>query len=292
MVAEPAAERCPVCAEVLPAGALKCKACGALRSWVSQCQSCGAPIPQAATVCYECGQFPRHGRPCAACKRPLPPGANTCGACGALQWFRGYLQLSQSSLSLLVALISALTALGAVLSTLHLPRSETRVFFQAIAEGDAGVATEEERKLWLEIDNFGNRPSRIRGVKLILHGDRDVTLPVKIIQPSIEQLVVQGGGRPLMLQLESPDWSPQDFSIPTRADPKFEQFLTNNGHRLELMVVEYGSGAMPKPIEEMPAWVLPTLLCRGALGNPPNDLTVSDSCEQLATRLASGGSKR
>ena len=289
-MAEPAVDHCPVCAEVLPAAALKCKACGSLRSWVSQCQSCGAPIPKAATVCHECGQFPRHGRLCAACKRPLPPGANTCGDCGALQWFRGYLQLSQSSLSLLVALVSGLTALGAVLSTLHLPRSETRVFYQALAEGDGSASLDVERKLWLEIDNFGNRSARIRGIKLILHGDRDVTLPVEIKEPSVERLVVQGGGPSLMLQLEAPAWSPQDFSIPTRADPAFEQFLTNSGHRLEVMVVEYGREAAPKPIEGMPAWVLPTLICRAALANPPIDTAVSDSCEQLAARLGSGGS--
>jgi hypothetical protein len=201
-----------------------------------------------------------------------------------LQWFGGYLQLSQTSLSLLVALITSVIALGAFLSTLHFPGSETRVFFQAIAEGNENTGNADEQRLWLEIDNFGNRPSRIRGVHLLLHGDRDLTPSVKILQPSMEQLVVQGG-RSLMLQLEVPAWSPQYFSIPTRADSKFEQLLTHKGHRLELMVVEYGSTAAPKMIEEMPAWVLPTLLCRGAQGNPPEDPAPQDSCEQLKDRL-------
>jgi hypothetical protein len=287
MLAEPAVDRCPVCAEALPPGALKCRACGALRTWVSQCQSCGAPLPEAATVCHECGQFPRNVRLCAACKRPLPPGASTCGSCSALQWFGGYLQLSQTSLGLLLALIGSVTALVAVLSNLHLPRSETRVFFHAVADNDSGAATQE---LWLEVANFGNRPARIRGANLILHGKKDLTRPVRIIRPDVEQLMVQGGGPSLMVQLEGPDWRPQDFAISTRHDPKFEPFLSDKGHRLELMVVEYGRGAEPKPIEGMPAWVLPTLLCRGARGHPPDDMDVSDSCGQLAARLGSEGS--
>ncbi len=274
--AESAEVRCPVCAEVLPAGARKCKGCGALRSWDADCESCGSPLPKTATVCHECGRFPRNARTCAACRQPLPMDARICGGCGALQWFGGHLHVSNSTLSLVVALITSFTALGAVLVNMKpFASSDPRVFFQAMAANDA-LVTEEERRFWLSIFNSGNRPAGVLDATLILNSNQgEQKLPVKIVQPAANHRLVPGG-ESLEIELQVPDWNPKDFSIPSRMHPTFNTFLKRT-HRLELKIFEHGQAAAAMDIEGVPPLMLPALLCRAAQGSADE---TSDPCSE------------
>ncbi|HEX5718566.1 MAG TPA: zinc ribbon domain-containing protein [Thermoanaerobaculia bacterium] len=276
---ESAEGHCPVCAEALPAGARKCKACGALRSWTALCESCGSPLPETATVCHECGRFPRSVRTCAACRQPLHLEARTCGGCGALQWFGGHLHVSNSTLSLVVALITSFTALGAVLANMKpFASSDPRVFFQAVAPNNELESTEEERRFWLSIFNSGNRPAGILDAILVLNsrqGERK--LQVEIVQPAENQRLVPGG-ESLVMELEMPDWNPKDFSIPSRPHVMFKPFL-NRAHHLELRIFEHGRKAEVMDIEGVPQWVLPALLCRAAQGSAEE---TSDPCREIS----------
>jgi hypothetical protein len=275
---------CPVCAEVIPAGALKCKGCGALRSWDACCESCGSPLPKAATVCHECGRFPRNDRSCSACRQPLPPDARSCGACGALQWFRGYFQISQSTLTLLLALVSSLTAFGAVMTTLEPSYSQTSAFFNSSSSQDADKGDVQAKQLWLEVENSGNRSARVQGARLVLIGDRQkqrAVLPLKLLQPKAEDpRSVPGRGRSLMVHLEIPSWDSQDFSIPSRIDPRFGPFLARP-HRLELEVLEYGHQQVTRlRIQDIPKPILSALLCRSAEMHPAlGDVGLLDPCK-------------
>lgn len=277
--ARPAKGRCPVCAEPLPAGARKCKACGALRSWTALCESCGSPVPESATVCHECGRFPRNVRACAACSQPLPLEARTCGGCGALQWFGGHLHLSQSTLSLVVALVTSFTALGAVLANVKpFASSEPRAFFQAMAPNNELESTEEERRFWLSIFNSGNRPAGVLDATLVLDGPRgEQKLPVEIVQPAGNNRVVPGG-ESLEIELEMPDWNPRNFSIPSRTHRLFKEFL-DRSHRLELRIFEHGQPAEVVEIEGLPPLMLPALLCRSAQGSIDE---TSDPCREVS----------
>jgi hypothetical protein len=273
------ATACPVCADVLPAGALKCKGCGALRSWLALCESCGTPLPEQATVCHECGRFPRNGRMCASCKQPLSPDARSCGSCGALQWFGGHLHMSSSTLSLIVALITSITALGAVAANMKpFARSDPRVFFQAIAPNNELEPTEEERRFCLTVFNSGNRPAGVLDASLLLKGGKgEKKLPVRIVEPPVNQRLVPGG-ESLTIELEVPDWNPKDFSIPSRQDPGFKKFL-RKAHSLELRLFEEGKEAEATNIEGIPPSMLPALLCRAAQGSASE---TDDPCRELS----------
>lgn len=283
-VAEPVPKRCPVCTEVLPAGAMKCKACGAFHDWTAQCGSCGTPVSATASVCHECGRFPRNERRCVSCRRPMDPDARTCGGCGAVQGFRGYLNISQTTLSLVVAIISSLTALGAVMTNLWSPRSERHVYFQALASNQ-GEETDpaERRRFWVLVTNTGKRPVGVRGARLHLTGSPK-PIAVRIVRPEVENRSVEKG-ESLMVELELPGWSPEDYSLSSRTDPKFAAFL-NNGHGLDVTISGYGEGGREvKRIEGMPPSALAALLCQSASALPGE---AEDPCLELFHEVLEG----
>jgi hypothetical protein len=203
----------------------------------------------------------------------MPADARTCSGCGALQWFRGYLHISQTTLSLVVALISSLTALGAVMANLVPARSERHVYFQALASSDEGGDT-AGRRFWVLVTNTGKRPVGVQSATLYIKGAPKRA--IKIVEPAVAKRSV-GSGESLMVELELPGWTPADFSLSSRSDSGFKGFL-ERGHGLDVTISGYGDGGQEKKrIEGMPDKVLAALLCRSASSTPGEE---TDLCRE------------
>lgn len=272
---------CPVCGEPLAAGSRRCKSCGSLRSWTALCESCGTPVPANATVCHECGRYPRSGRPCAHCGLPLPPTARSCQGCGALQWGRGMLFLSQSTLGLLVVLISSITSLVAVVHSFEVfADSETKLSFSAADSAEVKAELGDAPRITLLATNRGNRSSGIASGSLSIVRRRlgkALEMPLLVVDPAADQRVIEPGGS-MAVTFGLRSWYPPDYGIATRTDAAFAALLCSK-KQLFVLVSEYG-GERTRPVD-VPDQALQDLLCAAAIvpkDEPPN----SDFCAQRA----------
>ena len=271
--APPALDPCPVCTDPLPAGSRKCKTCGALRSWTADCASCGTPIPAAATVCHECVRYPRDQRSCAACGQTLPPGARTCGSCHALQIGRGWLHLSQNTLSLLVAFASSITSLVALAAAVEpFADSKTTLSYQGMAANVESAAPPEERRFSVLAINDGNRPAGVVRGELIV--DKGPPLPLTIVEPPLDRRIVEAEHSATVV-LGLPMWNPQQFGVANRADASFERLLCRS-KTVSVVVKEY-HGEETRRVR-MPPRALETLLCRAA-SSVLGDTAATEYCE-------------
>lgn len=147
------------------------------------------------------GDLPPGTKRCVACAEPINAAATKCIHCSTDQDRRRYLSLSSTALSLLVALVSVLTAAVPVAIIALTPKNSHLVFSaQGVTPG----------KIALLVSNQGIRPGSIQPDALLYWGVRgkdsfSLNLYVNTSSPAI--LIDPSKSRPLLLVAgESPRW--------------------------------------------------------------------------------------
>jgi hypothetical protein len=139
-VTEPAAAKpCIWCgAKQEDPNALRCASC---HLWLErrQCGVCGEPISPDASYCNACKSLQTTlYKNCRVCQARLPKNADRCNACTSLQSWRRLVPVSQTTIAMLAALLSAMSALlPHVSDALH--RNSDTSFIVTSATGDAIV---------------------------------------------------------------------------------------------------------------------------------------------------------
>jgi hypothetical protein len=122
-VTEPACIWCG--SELKQQDARRCANC---KSWQEQrqCGICGEPIARDASYCNACksAQTVLYTN-CVVCQARMPEDARRCNACSSFQDWRRHVSYSQSTLALLVALVSALGSLFLQMSNVLNRNSDT-----------------------------------------------------------------------------------------------------------------------------------------------------------------------
>jgi hypothetical protein len=97
---------------------------------------------------------------CRICQEPIHPNAKRCNACGSYQDWRRYFDFSAVVLSLLVALISVISAVGPRIIS-FLPPLGSRLEIKSYYYSTDGIS--------LIAENKGNQPGHIGRVNLVLY---------------------------------------------------------------------------------------------------------------------------
>jgi hypothetical protein len=183
-------------------------------------------------------------------------------------------------MSLVVALVSTLTSLFAVVHSFELlADSETRLTYSSVGGEEAQAEIPPEQRLTLVATNSGNRPAGIaRGTLAIERTNRpDVELGLVAVVPVADRRVVEAN-KPMAVTFGLPAWDPASYGIAARTDVAFAALLCRP-KRLSIVVSEYSA----ERTEEVavPDRALQTLLCAAAVvakDETPNP----DFCAELA----------
>lgn len=174
---------CIFCGEGLRPGGVRCNKCNQNQSWTRECINCGRPMPQDAGYCKECNNYQDPESRCDSCRAYIPKGSKAClrcnsyqgpkvrclscrsyipeeskicSRCNSVQFFWGYVNVSQLTLSLLVALISLLVAAVPLIKSL-LARDHSKTSFSI-------VELTKSDKLMVLARNEGNEASYLKSV--------------------------------------------------------------------------------------------------------------------------------
>jgi hypothetical protein len=120
------------------------------------CTTCGNIVRQDAKKCEHCNEV-QYERQCAVCGANMPYRASYCNACKSYQNWRRHIGVSQTTLALLVALISMVTPMLKEISDFARRDSNTTVAFQS--------ATEKE--ITVNVLNTGKSRSLLRRFRLV-----------------------------------------------------------------------------------------------------------------------------
>jgi len=133
-------------------------------------------------------------RRCSECWQPVPTQAKICPACKAYQDWRRYLTVGQTSLALIVALISVLTAFVPVLSDALTPKNSNLYFdYQGSALFNIAVLA----------SNSGTRPGTVLGGTLTMSTGPAIQLGV--LNPSTAAAIIEAGKTVLVSFRTQPD---------------------------------------------------------------------------------------
>lgn len=168
--AGPTMSSCRFCGSPMPLGAVRCNPCGLLQSWVKPCIQCGVLLPDAARYCPGCKSYQVDSRQCVSCGAYIAKRAKVCPQCSSTQVFGGYLNVGQSSLALVVALLAVISTGWPMLKatwTWKPDRSETHL---RVIEMKAPESTFSEHRLLLLATNSGSQPSYLSRVWIAAGG--------------------------------------------------------------------------------------------------------------------------
>src|SRR5215469_8570287 len=116
------------------------------------CKVCREPIKTAASKCFYCGSY-QDWRVCKICGEPISTTARKCTHCDSYQDWRGGINISNTVLSLLVALVSVLAvAIPAIHEALKAKNSELRFAFQGV----------NKEAITIFATNSGTRPGAVQ----------------------------------------------------------------------------------------------------------------------------------
>jgi hypothetical protein len=131
-----------------------------------------------AKFCTECKTY-RDGKNCKSCGRWIPLGAQQCAECHTFQDFRRFAPGNAVVLSLLLSLISVISAVGPALLNLINFRSETTGFLIG-SEFDPAVSR-DKHVLVVRLMNSGGRASFVSDASLDLTTVGGGVVPLEII---------------------------------------------------------------------------------------------------------------
>ena len=241
---------CVICRQVLPVGdAKKCTKCGSLQNRTHPCPACGAYGIQGVIACHDCGQYPgESAKECRNCRKRLPPGAKFCPHCDSPQIFRGWLKVSATTLSLLIALFSVTGMV--VQGLIHIwpdQGSETNVTFYALGDLEVPGARESPRRqISVLAMNSGDRPSTIQKARLLCPNE-DMTRELRIVAPKVRDRLIQPG-QSVIFTLEHPGWNFSEMGVSSETDPKYD-LLLGQKFSLEVEVAEFDQDPKPRTVE-------------------------------------------
>ena len=140
---------------------------------------------------------------CAACGEEISSAAVKCARCGSYQNWRRYVDISNTTISLLIALISVIGLVAPVL--------------QRISTGTQAILDEELQGIfggsaYIFVTNSGTAPGSVQGLRLISEQVTDGmqdnrTLFTFAMQP---QLIRPGDAKQLVIPIDSPVWQMLD----------------------------------------------------------------------------------
>ncbi|HEV7508572.1 MAG TPA: zinc ribbon domain-containing protein [Thermoanaerobaculia bacterium] len=231
---------CRFCGAAMPAGAARCNACQLLQDWTKSCLNCGAFLPSSARYCKNCGTYQGKSKECVSCGGYIPEKARICPKCNSVQAFRGLVNVSQVTLSLLIALLSVAGIVVPALKGFFTP-SRSRTSLELIEI----VGTGDESRLLLLASNSGNRPSYLRTISIEFKEFPQANRPMSIGGDAAQRLLKPGEQKLFWLNAEGFKFS--SLGIKGRDDPIFKTKLLGGAHVLKAEVV--GIGESQKPIE-------------------------------------------
>jgi len=226
----------------MPAGAVRCNECELRQDCAKPCIHCGTLLPDSARYCPGCQSYQIDNRECVSCGAYISKQAKVCPKCSSFQAFGGYLNVSQLTITLVIALLSVLGTVVPVIKKTFTPdRSKTVLEVLEMREPQASTAAEYQ--LLLLATNSGNRPSYLHNVKLEFtqfpEANRYMTIVVKkpedrLLPPNLPQL--------LWLQVDL-----RRSALHFKNEAEFKEKYLGGGHVLKAEVI--GTREGEKPIE-------------------------------------------
>jgi RNA polymerase subunit RPABC4/transcription elongation factor Spt4 len=216
---------CRFCGTAMPAGATRCNACELLQDWTTSCPNCGSFLPASARYCKNCGTYQGANKECVSCGGYIPKRARICPKCNSVQAFRGLVNVSQVTLSLLIALLSVIGIVGPALKGYLTPnRSRTSLEL---------IELDDELRLRLLASNSGNRPSYLRSITIEFKEFPKANQVLLIDGDANNRLLKPGEQQLLLLQTDGFDLSA--LGLKESEDPRFL-----GGHVLKAEIVGIG----------------------------------------------------
>jgi len=234
---------CRFCGAAMPAGAARCNACQLLQDWTKSCLNCGAFLPSSARYCKNCGTYQGKSKECVSCGGYIPEKARICPKCNSVQAFRGLVNVSQVTLSLLIALLSVAGIVGPALKSFFTPnRSRTSLEL---------IELNGDYQLRLLASNSGNRPSYLRAVKIEFNAFPRANQYLSIIESDAGHRLLKPGEQQLLL-LQTDGFSLSTLGIKGREDAAFKTKFLEGGHALKAEIVGIGESREPIEVEANP----------------------------------------
>lgn len=239
----PGRNACRFCGAAMPAGVARCNACELHQDWTKTCLNCGAFLPSSARYCKSCENYQGPGKECVSCGGYIPDRAKICPKCDSVQAFRGFVNVSQVTLSLLIALLSVLGTVGPAVKGFLTPNhSQTRL--ELIEVG-------EDFRLLLLASNSGNRTSYLRSVRIEFKEFPRADRSLSILGDASKRLLKPGEQQLLWLGAEE-GFALSDLGIKDKEDPKFKKKFLGGKHVLKADIVGIGESRKQIEVEASP----------------------------------------
>ena len=237
---------CRFCGSPMPTGAMRCNECGLRQDWTKPCIKCGALLPDSARYCPGCESYQVDNRECVSCGAYISKQAKVCPQCSSFQAFGGYLNVSQLTITLIIALLSVLGTVGPVIKKAVTP-DQSRTELQVIEMRAPQPPTVYEYQLLLLATNSGNRPSYLHSVKLEFEQFPQANRYMTIVNKPEDRLINPNRQQLLWLQV---DFRRSEFRF--KNDEDFKKRYLNGGHALKAEVVGTGEGEQPIEVKADP----------------------------------------
>lgn len=237
---------CRFCGSPMPAGAVRCNECELRQDWAKPCIHCGALLPDSARYCPGCQSYQVDNRECVSCGAYISKQAKVCPRCDSLQAFGGYLNVSQLTITLIIALLSVLGTVVPVIKKALTP-DQSRTNLEVIEMREPQPPTAYEYQLLLLATNSGNRPSYLHSVKLEFKRFPQANRYMIIVNKPEDRLLNPNRQQLLWLQV---DLRRSEFQFKDEED--FKKRYLGGGHVLKAEVVGTGEGEKPLEIKADP----------------------------------------
>ena len=156
---------------------------------------------------------------CIVCGESIRITAKKCIHCDSFQSWRRYLNISTVTLSLLVALVSVLSAGAPVLKSTFWPKSNVKISFLDKSKNQIKVA----------LSNSGERPAVLKGGTLSLIGpDKKVTRRIPFHTDANELILEPGKWRIAIISSTYAPFSLAEFDDNTRCRVEIEVIDSNH----------------------------------------------------------------
>jgi predicted nucleic acid-binding Zn ribbon protein len=237
-------DACTFCGVAIPRGKMRCNACGQNQNWTQECINCGRPMPKSAHYCKECSNYQDPKSRCYSCKTHIPPKSRVCTRCNSVQFFRGYVNVSQLTLSLVIGLISVVVALTPLIKKIFTPdRSDTSFSVIEVTKND---------RLLVLARNEGNEASYLESVQFEF-GDlkkANKRLTIETDADDTDRFILPGKHRVFHLSVEAFDIS--DAGLTGRGDPLYNDKMLNGGHAIKATILGIREGDKPVSVSADP----------------------------------------
>ncbi len=158
---------------------------------LQDCSICGKQNPPDVKKCEHCDSF-QYKRHCVVCGGNLAAGATYCNECKSHQDWRRHIGVSQTTLALLVALVSLVTPMLKEIADFTRRHSLTTVVFQS--------ATDKE--ITINALNTGKSRSLLRGFRLV-SGDHRILNDAELdVVSNDSKLTVLRGDEEMSIRLK------------------------------------------------------------------------------------------